>query len=445
MTVFEKAREIPIVWEGDLCVLGGSCTGLFAAVRAARLGCRVCVVERGAYFGGTATAGLVNIWHSLWDFDFREQIIAGLTEEVLRDLERKGQCVTSKSRSSANRFNPIALIRSLDELALREKVKPFFHTFYAGAEACGGRVNHVYVQNKDGRGAIKAAFYIDATGDGDLLRDLGVERRVHPRPQPPTETFLLKGTTSPAVIGWAVREHGAEFGLDDDWGWFGEVPGLEGVSFRADNHVFGFDLSKAEELTAAELEGRRRAFALEALLKKYVSPELAIVNLAASIGIRETAHYATRFQATKESLLLGERYPDAILQGTYCVDVHHAEDNGITFLQLNGESRTHTGKDTKVVCGNWRHEMGLGDDYARFYQIPFRTLVTEDWGNVLPAGRMLNADEVAYGALRVMVNTNQTGEAAGAAAALCLRGALDVRELSGSLVREELRKGGSAL
>ena len=60
-TVFEPGRQIPIAWEGDLCVLGGSATGVFAAVRAARLGARVCIVERQNYFGGTATAGLVNI------------------------------------------------------------------------------------------------------------------------------------------------------------------------------------------------------------------------------------------------------------------------------------------------------------------------------------------------------------------------------------------------
>jgi len=54
--VFEPAREVPVVWEGDLCVIGGSCTGVFAAVRAARLGLRVAVVENHTIFGGMATA-----------------------------------------------------------------------------------------------------------------------------------------------------------------------------------------------------------------------------------------------------------------------------------------------------------------------------------------------------------------------------------------------------
>ena len=98
-TVFEPGRQIPIAWEGDLCVLGGSATGVFAAVRAARLGARVCIVERQNYFGGTATAGLVNIWHGLLDFDYRYPVIAGLTREVLDALIRENQCAVTQDRN----------------------------------------------------------------------------------------------------------------------------------------------------------------------------------------------------------------------------------------------------------------------------------------------------------------------------------------------------------
>ena len=37
-TIIEPQRKIPVIEEADVCVLGGSCTGVFAAVRAARLG-----------------------------------------------------------------------------------------------------------------------------------------------------------------------------------------------------------------------------------------------------------------------------------------------------------------------------------------------------------------------------------------------------------------------
>lgn len=445
-TVHEEAREIPVVWEGDVCVLGGSATGVFAAIRAARMGARVCLIERQNYFGGTATSGLVNIWHSLMDFDYREQIIAGLTDEILKTLVRENQCVMCQNRNVANRFNPIAMVRALDKVVQAEtNVSTLLHTMYAGCSVEGDHVECVYIQNKDGRGAIRATMYVDATGDGDLLRELGVKRYFNATVQPPTSGFLLNGNTSGEVIQWAIQQHGEEFGLDDDWGWYGNVPGLPGISFRADNHVFGLDLSRAEDLTKAEFEGRRRAFALEALLKRYVSPDYAIVNLCSAIGIRETAHYDSQYKATTDDLLIGARFDDAILQGTYRVDIHHPDDNGITFMELDGSMDTCYGKGGKTIHGNWRQDAGLDGNYSRFYQIPFRALVLEKWKNVIPAGRMINAEEGAFGALRVMVNTNQMGEAAGSAAVLCIDQHVSVQELDGVEVRKALARGGSAL
>ena len=50
-----------------------------------------------------------------------------------------------------------------------------------------------------------------------------------------------------------------------------------------------------------------------------------------------------------------------------------------------------------------------------FYQVPYRCLVPQGARNLLVAGRVLDADRGAYGAVRVMVNCNQTGQAAGVA------------------------------
>lgn len=65
--------------------------------------------------------------------------------------------------------------------------------------------------------------------------------------------------------------------------------------------------------------------------------------------------------------------------------------------------------------------------------------------NLIPVGRMLHADPGAFGALRVMVNLNQLGEAAGVAAYLSLQEEKRVDCLDGKAVRAQLQKGGSAL
>ena len=85
--VIEPQKNVPVIADVDVCVLGGSCTGTFAAVRAARLGASVALVEKMNCFGGVATSGMVNIWHSLQDTEYKRQIIGGLTYEVDRTAE----------------------------------------------------------------------------------------------------------------------------------------------------------------------------------------------------------------------------------------------------------------------------------------------------------------------------------------------------------------------
>ena len=76
----------------DICVVGGSCTGVFAALRAARLGAKVVLLEKSNRLGGVATLGLVGMWHSLFDITRSRQIIGGLTFETLERLEKTGAC-----------------------------------------------------------------------------------------------------------------------------------------------------------------------------------------------------------------------------------------------------------------------------------------------------------------------------------------------------------------
>ena len=56
----------------------------------------------------------------------------------------------------------------------------------------------------------------------------------------------------------------------------------------------------------------------------------------------------------------------------------------------------------------------------------------------------MNADAPAFGALRVMVNLNQMGEAAGVAAYLAVNSGKSVQDLDGVEVARTLSKGGSA-
>jgi flavin-dependent dehydrogenase len=125
----KKEKELPVINEVDICVLGGSCTGVFAAVRASRLGAKVAIVERQNAFGGNATNAMVNVWHQLMDTEHKKQIIAGLTLEVIERLSRRNAFV--KNSNSDVFFNSQELKIELDELVLESGLKPYLHTLFS--------------------------------------------------------------------------------------------------------------------------------------------------------------------------------------------------------------------------------------------------------------------------------------------------------------------------
>ena len=133
----------------------------------------------------------------------------------------------------------------------------------------------------------------------------------------------------------------------------------------------------ADELSAAEIEGRRKIYALSRLIQKYDDPDFAVTALCSQLGIRETVHYKTVFRATERELLLGTGYEDTVMRGTYRIDIHHQHDNGITFKYLDGTQETIYGKDKRVVHGNWMEDAGIKATPATYYQVPFRILVQE--------------------------------------------------------------------
>ena len=428
----------------NLVVVGGGCAGVFAAVRAARMGLKVAIIEKSNCFGGVATSGLVNVWHSLYDIYGDKQIIGGLTDEMEQRLISKGYAELENTRHSGIRFDPNAMKWALDKLAVENGIKVFFHTFYSTMILKDRFIDGIVVGNKDGLGVIYSDFFIDATGDGDLCRDTGIESYTSDTIQPPSPCCFLSEEIK-GDLGKLVLEHGKEFGLDDDWGWSGKIPGLDNINFRADFHIFGKMCNVASELTEAEIEGREKLYALLELLKKYDDPKHALVSICSQIGIRETTHYKTVFKANERDLLIGKAYENTVMKGSYRIDIHHKNDNGITFKYLDGRTETIYGKENKTVWGNWREAEGITGEPAAFYQIPFEILVQEKIDNLIPVGRMLNADEGSFGALRVMVNLNQLGEAAGTAAGIAVSQGKSISEICASEVISKLISGGSLL
>jgi hypothetical protein len=444
----EPARDVEVIAEYDVCVVGGSCTGVFAAVAASRLGAKTCVIENLGFFGGVATASLVNVWHSKYDTAGKRQILAGLTTEVIDRLKKRDAVLSHKhNQSKGFTFNSAELILELDALITEAKVTPYLHTRFVAPLAEGGKLEAVIIEDKTGRRAIRARRFIDASGDGDVAHRMGIETYKDAVLQPPTVCAIMVGLD-------AVRKQNPGFNLGrvafntkypealkGGFLWSADVPGLPGARMVAGTRVHGADVSDAEERTAAEIEGRRQVRAMMDLVRSNFrgGDELGLAALPARIGIRESRHVRCLHTLTENEVLTGARFEDAVVNGSYRVDVHHPDKPGLTFRYLDGTevyvSPTGGGKR-----GRWRDKT---DTDPTFYQVPYRSLVPKGATNLLVAGRCLDADRGAFGAVRVMVNCNQMGQAAGTAAYLSLDADTTVDTVDVKKLRKTLEKEGA--
>lgn len=443
--MLEPERRIPVFHEADLCVAGGSCTGVFAAVRAARLGARVVLLEKLNCFGGVATAGLVNIWHSRMDTAGQQVILAGLTEEVIQRL-RPRRAVTKWKENQPDegvRLNTEELKIELDQLVQEERIHVLLHTMCCDLiRAEDGAIEAVVVENKDGRGAIRARMFIDATGDGDLAARAQLPYSISPHLQPATTCAKIRGLEG-INIRELYREHHAEYGLPPDTGWNGAIPNLHDVRMYAETHAFGMNCADAKQLTQAEMNERLKILMIMDMARKAhpeIEDRLSLLTLSSQIGIRETRRFEARYQLTEQDVLEGVRFEDAIANGSYRVDVHNPEGGGFLFKYLDGSQCAISANGRE--WGRWREERAVN---PTFYQIPYRCMTHNACQNLIMAGRMICADSAAYGAIRVMVNLNQTGEAAGVAAWLALQTNCAAYDVMPDELRETLTNGGSVM
>lgn len=427
-TVREKEKNTPIAHTCDICIIGGSCTGVFAAVQAARLGAKVAIVENNGYFGGTATAGLVNIWHSIYSADGSTQIINGLTYEMICRLQRKNSIITSeKNNSRSYYFNSSDMIIELDDLVTEQPgIRPFLHARFVDIQKDGPRITHAIIEDKTGRRAIKADYFIDATGDGDLISKAEIPFTTNRTPLHPASCAVVYGLETLRRLNPNFNIHNAlsnsryPESLRRSFFCDSPVPGIPGARTITGSCINSLDCTDADQLTIAEIESRHQIRTICDILQESFpgGEKISLARLPASISVRESRHASCLHTITEHELIEGIHYTDAIANSSF-------------YAPLSAYGEQDSSVETKLKTG--------------YYQIPYRSLVPKDSENVIVAGRLLDVSLAVYTSLCVMINCNQTGEAAGTACVLALDSSSDISTIDTNRLRETMKKEGSII
>jgi hypothetical protein len=425
-----SAREAPVIADVDVCVAGGGPAGLGAALAAARLGARVCLLERHGFLGGNFTAASVGTICGLYvkDGEGFGYVTRGIAEEVAEGLKARGAGmgpVPFKS-SAVLLYVPWAAKRLFDHLITEQDgITLFLHALVADVVRDGDRLEAVVVATKQGPQAVRARAFVDATGDADLVAFAGAPWELGPEGhrQHASMQFLLEHADDPVVLGQGI---GALADLiASEGGHLSRDGGALLPTFRPGEYIGAMtrvrapdggplDVTDLAQATHGELEGRRLAEEAARFVIEHV-PGFAgafLADTAPVLGVREGRRVVGDYVLTGDDVRSLARFPDAVAAGAWPQE-YHVEGRSTAYVDLPE--------------GGW-------------YQVPLRALRPRGLSNVWAAGRCVSADHDALASLRVMAPSLVLGQAAGTAAALDLRG-----EATSDHVRASLQQQGAFL
>ncbi len=151
------------VVEFDVCVYGGTCSGIVAAIQAHRMGKTAVIAEFSSQLGGLTTGGL-----GATDIG-NKAAIGGISREFYTRLGKY------YGTNEAWKFEPHAATKVYHEMIREAGVPVYFQQRLATVKKEGARLVEITMEN--GR-IFRARMFIDASYEGDLMAKAGVSYHV---------------------------------------------------------------------------------------------------------------------------------------------------------------------------------------------------------------------------------------------------------------------------
>lgn len=417
----------------DVVVIGAGSAGSAAAIAAARLGARTLLLDRLAFMGGTSTAVLDTFYAFYTPGERPRRVVGGLGWEVAQRLTADGVAFERPNTYGAGTgvtYDAEALKVLWERMAEDAGVHLLLHTWATGVRASDGRLRAIRLWNKGGERWVEARVFVDASGDADVCALAGVP---HDAPGDGGSVQSLSTLFKVANVDvekaravpradlhrlMAAAAASGEYRLPRIEGSWHPTP-FEGVALVHMTRVPNVDATDPEQLTAAEVEGRRQVREYHRFLRDRVPgfERSVVVATSPAIGVRESRRVHGDHRLTREDVLGARRFPDEIALCGAPIEDHHA------------------GGDTA-----WRY-VGEGGVYG----IPYRSLLPLGIEGLLVAGRCFSATHDAHASARSMATCMAMGQAAGTAAVLAIRDGTVPRQVPVGALRERLAADGALL
>ncbi|MGY2078979.1 FAD-dependent oxidoreductase [Modestobacter sp. SYSU DS0657] len=439
----EPSRRTPVLGAYEVVVVGGGPAGVTAAAAAARAGRSTVLVERYGYAGGAGSGGGLSTFCGLHANVHGEhkQVVHGLADEVLERVDRLGGLnpphLSFADRILAQAYDISAYKIALDDVLVESGVDVLFHALGVGVLMSDEHtVGALLVESKSGRGAITGEVFIDCSGDGDVAAWAGAP---YEKTDPahgmlyPSLMFRVNGVDADAAVAAqrqipGLMEEAEQAGRyrfprkrpivrpqRNPLEWRANLTQLSNVDGSA---IDGTDL---RQLSRGELQGRRQVRDVFPFFQESVPgfAESYVVDIAPSIGIRETRRIIGAYQLSEDDILDCADFPDSIGVNGWPVEAHVAGDVDI----------------------RWQR----GEDNRGYNQLPFRMLVPQVLTNTYVAGRCASMTHEGQSSARVTGPCFAMGQAVGVAADLALGAGVAAGDVDVAELQRRLEKDGAWL
>ena len=379
--------------EFDLVVVGGGYGGMGSAISAARMGCKVALIQNRPVLGGNGSSE-VRVW-----------AMGGIRRGLYPNLGEIVEEFMDRAKSSPGAFEEFGDDKKEALVRAEKNISLFLNNHVLAAEMRDKQhIDAVVALDTitSARRRFSGRLFVDATGHGTLGAVAGAELTVR------------------------EKEH---LGMSNMWRWdnaqapqsFPEGPWaldleMEDFPYPRRGHAEWFWESGFNAHPLLDLEHTRdwnlRAIfgAWNAIKNKGGKAEHANAKLewiAYIGGTRESRQLLGDVLLTREDIESKKHFPDGTVPTTWDIDLHYPK-----------EQYAKKFPDNPFIS---KAVFDKSVDRQHGYPVPYRCFYSKNIGNLFMAGRCISVTHEALGTVRVMKTGGMIGEVVGKAAALCIK------------------------
>ena len=436
-------KKIQVLDEAEVIVIGGGTAGSVAAISALLENKTCIIIEKSNALGGTATNGLVIPFMGS-HVSKMDGLNVSLNEEYT--IFDKKACFNG--RKNAIFANPVTYAMFYDQKIRELNGKIYYGaTFLDAITDENNKIQYVIAFIHNEFYAIKGKCFVDCSAEGLLAKSVGCElmhgnELNNNKHQSVSIRYEMGGVNKARLCEWLRSINYYGFGIPED---------PNNIEFIRDDSYMDIVKKAIEnnEVTVADMRyiqafrvpGKPNTFAFNGpqLSDKYntddpkeystcISEGLAsiyrysnfminhipgfedayVTHFASQLGIRESVRVKTKYVLQNEDYTKRARFDDGITKADWYVDAHADEENH---------------EDLEMYTP------------GEYYEVPYRSLITNECPNLIVGGRIIGASFRVEASVRIQITLRDISEVIGKACAYSLNNNIELNEIDGSIFK----------